>query len=321
MKILVPFNSEELLDAFVEEGAGEFYMGFYDPAWSEQFGEYSDINRLTLFKETANRYTIDDVARIAGRLHEKDIPLYITLNAPGYRRDQMDYIRASIDKLAESGVDGIILGIPELISYVREKGLKAIASTMCGINNHGLAQLYRDWGMNRVILPRELTAQEITSVMQYVPDLEYEVFLMRNGCRYTDANCLGLHGGEQGALCYSLRTEEAEIIGRNWDGSGWFEEQMRDTHEKFCTVYHEFSCGQCAIWRFLQAGVNAVKIVGRLDDMTEVLGDIRLTAANIAIAAGCTSEQAYFERMMMPGSIEDYCRQGMSCYYPEIRWG
>ena len=35
MKILVPLNSEECLEEYVEAGADELYMGFYDEKWFE----------------------------------------------------------------------------------------------------------------------------------------------------------------------------------------------------------------------------------------------------------------------------------------------
>ena len=65
MKILVPLNSEECLEEYVEAGADELYMGFYDEKWFETFGEYADINRMSGFKEKANRYDFEGMLRMA----------------------------------------------------------------------------------------------------------------------------------------------------------------------------------------------------------------------------------------------------------------
>lgn len=317
MKILVPFNDEQFMSAFLKSGAEEFYMGFYDEAWTETFGKYSDINRLTLFKDTANRYTIEDIGRISEKLHENGASLYITMNAPGYSVEQLEWIGGFLKILGGFGVDGVITSVPEMIPMIRNEGMKPVASTMCGILNRDLAGWYRKQGMQRIILPRELTSVEIAGVIQAEPQLEYEVFFMRNGCHYADFGCLGMHGGEKGALCYSIRHGEAGILAR--DPS--FQERMAGTHRSFCTEFHAFACGQCAVYRFMEMGVSALKIVGRLDDMEEVLTDIQLTSANIQIASQCSSEEEYLQYMQLPGDPVTYCNKGYSCYYPEVRWG
>lgn len=319
MNILVPLNSEAHIDRFAELGASEFYMGFYDPDWNDRFGNYSDINRLTLFEKTANRYRLEDMQRITEKIHARGACLYITMNAPGYRAEQVDVLELYMDRLAAFGVDGIIVSEPELIEPVRRYGLKAVASTMCAVSHADQAAWYREQGIQRVIFPREMTVHEIQQILHAVPDLEYEVFLMRNGCRYSDANCLGIHGGSEGALCYSLRSGDARYHVRGWAGDD-FERQLQWTHRLFCTDYHEYACGQCGVYRFMQMGVRAVKIVGRLDNMDDIAEDVRLTAENIRIAETCGSEAEYLERMVRPGPVESFCRQGLSCYYPEILW-
>lgn len=322
MRILTPINQEEYIPALVEAGATEFYMGFTDPAWQERYGKYSDINRLTLFRNRANRYTIDDIGRIAAELHSREASLYITLNAPGYTSDQMKDISLYLKRLAEARTDGVIISEPELIPLVSFFGLKPVASTMCGIFNSDLAQYYKNMGIRRVILPRELTTEEIADVMNAVSDAEYEVFLMRNGCRYSDANCLSLHGGEAGAFCGCIRQGQVRTFSRQTgQDTGVSAEGLMNTHRKFCHEYHVFSCGQCAIWRFVQMGVTAVKIVGRMDDSEDIIRDVRLTAENIRIAGKCETEWEYLEQMRMPGDRDSYCRNGMSCYYPEVCYG
>ena len=77
MKVLVPLNSAEYLDKFVEAGADELYLGFYDEKWFHQFGEYCDINRMSGFKQNANRYDFTQmIARIAGHTECDIQPCY-----------------------------------------------------------------------------------------------------------------------------------------------------------------------------------------------------------------------------------------------------
>lgn len=60
MNVLVPLNNISHIDDYIEAGAKEFYIGFYDEAWWEKFGEYADINRLTGFKKDANPYSFEE---------------------------------------------------------------------------------------------------------------------------------------------------------------------------------------------------------------------------------------------------------------------
>ena len=68
MKILVPLNNAELLQKYIDAGADEFYIGFHDLQWSEKFGKYADINRMSGFGMNANRYSFEEILRIAKRI-------------------------------------------------------------------------------------------------------------------------------------------------------------------------------------------------------------------------------------------------------------
>lgn len=61
MNVLVPLNNTEHLSDYIEAGANEFYIGFYDQKWLDKFGDYMDINRLTGFGISANPYSFTDV--------------------------------------------------------------------------------------------------------------------------------------------------------------------------------------------------------------------------------------------------------------------
>ncbi len=319
MKILAPINHISGVEQIAKAGAEEFYVGYQDPAWKKAYGKYSDVNRLTLFCESANYHTIDDIKEFADLVHGVNGKLFVTLNAPGYYQSQLVWIREAAEKLASFGTDGVIISEPMLIPIIKKTGMAVVASTMCGIENSDIANYYLEAGVSRLILPRELTVDEIESMIANSPEAEYEVFLMRNGCRYLDANCLGIHGGEKGALCADIRYGNATIHCRR--DSADLEASLVDTHWKFAHDFHEHACGLCAIYRLLQAGVTAVKIVGRMDPAEDIARDVAITAENIAIAQGCKTEYEYFEKMKLPGDPDVFCRNGFSCYYPEIRWG
>ncbi len=193
MKALVPLNNVEHIDDYIEAGAGEFYLGFYDEAWHDQFGEYADINRLTGFKKNANPYNLEEVINIIEDTKKKGVMMYVTFNASVYSQAQLDYMVRYMERLKATSLDGVIVSCPELVEMASKLGMNVVVSTISATYNEDTVKFYRDLGAKRIILPRDLSMDEIESIVKAVPDVEYEVFLMRNGCRYSDGNCLGFH--------------------------------------------------------------------------------------------------------------------------------
>ena len=70
----------------------------------------------------------------------------------------------ALRSLYAAGADGVILSGPEAIGLAHEHGLKAVASTMCGIYNENTARLYERWGADRLILPRDLALSELRAI-------------------------------------------------------------------------------------------------------------------------------------------------------------
>ena len=77
----------------------------------------------------------------------------------------------------------------------------------------------------------------------------------------------------------------------------------------------------CALYRLNQIGITALKIVGRADDCKSIFRDIELIKKNIEIMYKSSTEEEYLQNMLFPQNFPQKCRMGLSCYYPEIRFG
>lgn len=329
--VLAPVNGKGSALRLARAGARELYVGFYDPAWTEKFGENAALNRMSGFGQEANTLTFAElVAEIgeARRGFEADgidnVSLFCVFNAQRYSAEQTAFIAATyLPTLAQIGFAGIIVSGPELIDAAHSLGLGAVASTMCAIYNEDLARYYHARGINRAILPRDVTLDDIASITAAVPELRYEVFFMRNGCVFADSHCMGLHKAGCPSTCLALRyapsyKQLATFAGpKALDPWAWADNDARYRNE-----FHYSACGLCALWRFEQMGIDAYKIVGRGDDIGELASDIALAAENLAIARECVTETEYLDRMVRPDTIRELCAMGgMSCYYPEPRFG
>lgn len=318
MNPLVPVNDRAYLKRYAQAGGEEFYLGFHDDAWRERFGEEADLNRMTGFGRVSNPYMFEEVLDIVEEVRALGKHTYVTFNANAYNLEQLDYLFGYFERLREAGATGVIVSVPEAVQAAADCGLRVVASTMCGVYNADIARFYGDLGCARVIVPRDASLDEIEAMAREAPAVEYEAFLMRNGCIFADGLCLGRHYEGRNALCWDVRHARREHLAA-WDDGGGLNRQLRenaDAYERF----HRTACGLCAIWRLERAGVAAAKIVGRSDDSAFILRDIEAIVRNAAIARTCASEQEYLERMDVPPERAAACADGLGCYYPEVRF-
>lgn len=319
MKIMVPINNIEYVKLYSEAGADEFYLGFHDEEWTECFGCNSEINRMSGFGMHANRYNIHEAIELIREIHKYGKSAFVTINASSYSNEEIKYIDSFLEKLSEVNPDGIIISGLALLPSVEKYHLKPVMSTMAGIYNTDILNFYYNSGIKRVILPRDLTLKEITDIMDNNKNVEYELFLMRNGCFFSDSQCLGAHKADRISTCGTVRSDTYKHI---CDDVSDFEttRAFDELHHASCKEWHKFACGLCALYRFYKLGVEALKIVGRADRAESVCKDIELAKHNIAIAVECSDEKEYLKKMEFPKPNLSVCAGGLSCYYPEIRF-
>lgn len=319
MKILVPLNDIAYLSRHIDAGADEFYLGFYDEKWFEIFGRYSDINRMSGFRQYANRYNFEQAMEISCRVKENKRSVFLTLNANTYSMDQISYIKENyFPMIRKVGIDGLIVSEYALAKAAHEAGIPTVASTMCAIYNSDIVRYYAQSGMRRMILPRDLSLDEIADICKENPDIQIELFFLRNGCIFSDCYCLGMHRPECGATCSYLKHSPKNVA----IYTGSFEEKHNYhlTDYLYNTLLHKNACGMCAIYRMMHMNVYSLKIVGRADNSDSICNDIALAKKNITIAENCSSEKEYLEKMVLPSNAATQCLLGLSCYYPEIRF-
>lgn len=319
MKILTPLNDLDHLDTLIDAGAGEFYIGFHDPAWETAFGQYADINRMSGFGQAANQYNFKEILHIAEIASQANVGIYITLNANGYSSSQIEFMCENyLPALSKAGISGVIVSDEIIAQVVRSFGIEPVASTMCGIYNADIATAYEKVGVRRMILPRDLSLQEIDDITSLFPCVEFEVFFMRNGCVFSDSHCLGMHRKEYGGICSTLKRGKKEFFQANSSFQKRHDLYLNDY--LYNNFYHSNACGMCALYRMRKMNVSSLKIVGRADSPYKICRDVELTRHNLHVAECAGSEDEYLRKMRWPENSVKTCMLGFSCYYPEIRF-
>lgn len=320
MNLLAPVNDPKLISEFADAGVDEFYMGFHDGEWTRTFGEYADINRMSGFGRVANSCSFEDLEKVAVAVRNLGKRLYVTLNANCYDASQLDYIASNYcPDMRRMGIAGVICSDMPTAKLMIDSGLAVTVSTMAGVYNQYIAREYANLGIRRIILPRDLTIEEIKSVVTAVPEVEYEVFHMRNGCVFSDPFCLGFHRPDCGSTCSFVRHKDARTFTTHRDFLQL--DSMAFNDLMYNSLFHAYACAMCAMYDFRAIGITSLKIVGRADDPRNVVSDVVLSARNRAIANGCSSREEYLSKMVMSELAPGLCRCGLSCYYPELRYG
>lgn len=318
MQILAPLNNLSNLERFISLGADEFYLGYEDKEWDRTFGKYNELNKMSSIKGS-DIAEWSELPCVINQVKNTGKACYIAINGFSYTDSQIDFFEKRFEKLAEMNIDGVILGAPELFSIANKYGIAIHASSMTNCYNDFLVKHYQELGAKRIIFPRDISISNIKELRRLTPNIEFEVFLMRVGCRYSDPNCLCLHGGKHGGICGYLNRAK-RILYSSKTG-------FQETHdyslnnELYERMFHVLpACGLCAIFDFVKMGIDACKIVGRYENDDEVAEDIRLVSNNITIAKACNTKEEFLSRMITHTIHTTRCYMSMGCYYPEARF-
>ena len=315
MRILAPLKGFEQIDALISANPDEVYLSFVDNVWNNKYGDFNEINRMSSFGPRAN-FTGQNNAMIAIRkMNNAGIKCYLAINSPSYSNSQIAYLKQVIDSFAKLGC-GFIVGTLSLAAYCAEKNYQCTISTMSGIYNSLSVKALLDLGVKRLIFPRDISIENMAKIVSKYPSIEYEAFLMRNGCRYSDSNCLSFHARRHNSLCYYLDNSKTQMLINNTVNKFDF----YGNHAIYKNVFHKKACGLCSIYRLIESGITAVKIVGRADNPSELIEDICLVKQSIDLAQRCSTEQMYLEQMTLSDGILEQCLYGLNCYYPCIRF-
>lgn len=315
MNILAPLKGFEQIDSLIDAKPDEVYLSFQDSEWDLKYGCYEEINRMSSFGPRANFIGQNNALIAIKRMNETGIKCFLALNSAVYSDSQLDYLKYVIDSFAKLDC-GFIVSDLSLALYCVKNNIPCTLSTMVGIYNSLSVKSLLEIGIERIIFPRDISIENIAEIISHYPQMKYEAFLMRNGCRYSDSNCLSFHSRKYNSLCFFLDNSKTQAF----IGSSCNKFDFYGNHSIYKNVFHKKACGLCSIYKLIKSGVSSVKIVGRADNPTELIEDIKLVKQFIDLAEHCSSEQEYLEQMYLPDRILEQCMYGLNCYYPDIRF-
>lgn len=194
-EILAPAGDEECLKAAVGAGADAVY-----------FGLTAGFNaRMRL-----GNFAVEELPRTFDFLHSRGVKGYVTFNTVVYDRE-LETAEKCLRAIAEAGADAIIvqdLGIARF-AHALAPTLPLHASTQMTVSSPEGAAIARELGITRVVMPRELSLEEIRRFKQGT-DLELECFVHGALCVSWSGQCLtseawGQRSANRGQCAQSCR--------------------------------------------------------------------------------------------------------------------
>ena len=189
LEILSPAGSPEALQAAVQSGADAVYMG------------YGKFNA----RRNAKNFSQEEFAAAVSYCHQRGVKLYLTLNTLLTDRELPQAAQLAAEA-AQLGVDAVLvqdLGVLRMLRQVAPT-LPVHGSTQLTIHNLDGVLRCAELGMERVVLSRELSREDISYICQKSP-IEIEVFAHGALCMSYSGQCyfssvIGGRSGNRG-LC------------------------------------------------------------------------------------------------------------------------
>ncbi|HTK48075.1 MAG TPA: DUF3656 domain-containing protein [Gemmatimonadaceae bacterium] len=173
-ELLAPAGSLDAVRAALANGADAVYLG------AERFNARDDGAQLTL----------DELGEACRLAHERGRRIYLTLNIlvkPAELAEALNFLGEAIDR----GVDAAIVqdvGLVRLIQRVYP-GVELHGSTQMTVHDESGARVMHEVGIERVVLARENTLEDIRAIRAAVPELGLESFVHGALCISYSGQC------------------------------------------------------------------------------------------------------------------------------------
>src|SRR5215510_9364751 len=276
-EILAPAGDRDALAAALAAGADAVYIGLDD-----------GFNA----RARATNFASDTLAETVAWVHRAGARVYVTLNTLVFE-PELPIVEQLIRRVAASGADAIIVQDPAVALLARTicPALEVHASTQMTASSPLAAELLRALGIVRVVVPRELSVDEIRMYAAGT-SLPLEVFIHGALCVSWSGQCLsseawGGRSANRGQCAQSCRLPYELIV----DG------RERDLGDVAYLLSPKDLTGIDAVPALAELGVAALKIEGRLKGPQYVATTV---AQYRAIAAAATGEPAPSPSVRIP---------------------
>ncbi|MBF0518463.1 MAG: U32 family peptidase [Nitrospirae bacterium] len=256
-ELLAPAGNSEKLRVALHYGADAVYLGLSEfslRAKSSSFSEPELQNAIKL-------------------IHSASKKAYVTINIFPHNRD-IGLIKDHISFLAAASPDGVIIsdiGVFELMTKLAPQ-IPVHISTQANITNYQSARFWQRQGASRLVLSRELSIEEISSIREQV-SIELECFVHGSICISYSGRCyissfLANRAANEGLCTNSCRWQYTLMEEKRPGEYFPVYENQRGSYilssKDLCMLSH--------LDKLYRAGINSFKIEGRIKGINYLSG-------------------------------------------------
>ena len=174
IELLAPAGNIEKLKFAYLYGADACYIGGRD---------YS-------LRANAKNFSIEEIQEAVKYAHNLNKKVYVTVNIVFHNED-IKGIKEYLIALSEAKVDAIIVSDPSVIDIVRDNNidLKIHISTQASTLNYESVLFWKEKGVERVVLAREVSKEEIKEIID-LTSMEIETFVHGAMCSSYSGRCV-----------------------------------------------------------------------------------------------------------------------------------
>lgn len=193
-ELLAPAGNLEKLKIAVMYGADAVFIG------GQEYG----------LRSNADNFTLEEIKEGVDFANKYGAKIYVTTNIIAHN-ENISGLESYLRGLEDAGVSGIIVADPLIIETAGRVApkLERHLSTQQSLSNWRAAQYWKEEGLERVVLARETSAEEIKEIKEKV-DIEVEVFVHGALCiaysgRCVLSNHMTARDSNRGGCCQSCR--------------------------------------------------------------------------------------------------------------------
>ena len=172
VELLSPAGDLERLKVTLLYGADAVYIG------GQQYS----------LRANATNFSIEDIKEGCLFAHKLGKKVYLTLNIVFHNED-MDGVEQYIKEVVAAGIDAFIVSDPFIISYIKSNyNVEVHLSTQNSTTNYLSVLFFKNQGIDRVVLARELSKNEIKEIIDKTK-IDIEVFIHGAMCTCFSGRC------------------------------------------------------------------------------------------------------------------------------------
>ena len=289
-ELLAPAGNLEKLKVAIMYGADAVFVG------GKEFS----------LRSQASNFSLEDIQEGVEFAKKYGAHIHVTCNII-LHQDNLEGLKDYLKKLDEIGVTAIIVADPYIMKIAKDMklGLEVHVSTQLSTLNSQAISFYQNMGMDRVVLGREVTYDDLKCIMDKV-DVDIEYFIHGAMCIHYSGRCmlsnyLSRRDANRGGCSQSCRWyydlyQDGELV--NQENDMPFSMSSKD----MSLVHH--------IGELIELGVDSFKIEGRMKSVhyiATVVSTYRKLIDTYCEDPDHFQQSDYFEKELLKAANRAFC--------------